>query len=172
MTAPPTFKISDTFTPWITLARLFAFFHACEFSRGTFQVNLTFACVAYNFFAQMNPRGTRRRVWCTSRAWSCGQSHGNRLIRQFSLRALSAEVTAPPAFEKRDALALRVILAWLLACRDVGDFARWLAPVDLASAHVALQIRADVHPRALHSCGSMNCLQERGSVNKVYTIGY
>lgn len=50
-------------------------------------------------------------------------------------------MAAPPALsEERNALAPRVILTRLFARREVGDFARRLVPVELASAHVALRL--------------------------------
>ena len=39
------------------------------------------------------------------------QTHGNGLVRRFRFRALSAEVTAPSAVEKRYALTPGVVLA-------------------------------------------------------------
>ena len=69
------------------------------------------------------------------------------------MRAPSAEVTAPSTVEKRDALAPCVILTRLLACREVGDFARRLATVDLASARVTFGVGADIRPGAFRGCG-------------------
>jgi len=57
-------------------------------------------------------------------------------------------VTAPPTIEERDALTSGVILTRLLACGEVGDFARRLAPVDLTSARVTLDVGTDIRPRA------------------------
>ena len=70
---------------------------------------------------------------------SCKNFQPHRMCNVDSLRFLTtcAEVTAPPVLVVRDALAHRFILALLLACRDVGGFARRLAQVDLALAHVA-----------------------------------
>ena len=62
-------------------------------------------------------------------------------------------MTAPSTIEERDALTPGVILTRLLACREVGDFARRLAPVDLASARVALDVGTDIRPRASRGCG-------------------
>jgi len=76
------------------------------------------------------------------------QPHRNRFARRLRFRATSAEVTAPPTIEERDALTPGVILTRLLACREVGDFSRRLAPVDLASARVALDVGTDIRPRA------------------------
>ena len=60
-------------------------------------------------------------------------------------------MAAPTAIEERDALTPCVILARLLARREVGHFARRLAAVDLPSARVALGVGADLLPRALRS---------------------
>ena len=62
-------------------------------------------------------------------------------------------MAAPPAIEERDALTPGVILTRLLACREVGDFSRRLAPVDLTSARVALDVGTDIRPRASRGCG-------------------
>ena len=87
--------------------------------------------------------------------WTCDlhniQSHGNSLVRCFCFRALSAEVAAPFTIEERDALTRGVLLTRLLACREVGDFARRLAPVDLTSAVVTFGVGADIRPRILYT---------------------
>ena len=62
-------------------------------------------------------------------------------------------MTAPTAIEKRDALAPCVILTRLLARREVGDFARRLAAVDLTSTRVAFGVGADIRPGAFRGCG-------------------
>ena len=50
---------------------------------------------------------------------------------------MAAPLGAP---EERDAPALCIVLARLLACLDVGNLARRLALVDLASARVAFDV--------------------------------
>ena len=55
-------------------------------------------------------------------------------------------------FEKRDTLATCVIFARLLARREVGDFARRLIQIALASPRVALGVGADVRPRECRGC--------------------
>ena len=98
-----------------------------------------------------------------SRGVTC-QSHGNdALVRNFHLyQAQGAEVAATLAVaEERDALAPMVILACLLARRKVGDFARRLAPVDLARTGVAFGI-PEIYPLTI--CG-MNRVRIRG-INK------
>ena len=66
-------------------------------------------------------------------------------------------MAAPPAGEERDALAACVILTRLFACREVGDFARRLATVDLASARVAFGVGADIRPGAFRGCEVYEC---------------
>ena len=78
-------------------------------------------------------RGCRRRL-CPA------QPHRNSFTRRLRFRATSVEVAAPTAIEKRDAHATCVIFTRLLARREVGDFARRLATVDLTSARVALDV--------------------------------
>ena len=78
-------------------------------------------------------RGCRRQL-CPA------QPHGNSFTRPLGSRATSVEVTAPTAIEKRDAHATCVIFTRLLAHREVGDFARRLATVDLASARVTFGV--------------------------------
>ena len=80
------------------------------------------------------------------------QAHGNSILRNPRFRTSSAEVAAPTAIEERDALAPCVILARLLARREVGHFARRLAAVDLPSARVTLGVGTDLLPRALRCC--------------------
>ena len=78
-------------------------------------------------------RGCRRQL-CPA------QPHRNSFTRRLRFRATSVEVAAPTAIEKRDAHATCVIFTRLLARREVGDFARRLATVDLTSARVALDV--------------------------------
>ena len=91
-------------------------------------------------------RGCRRQL-CPA------QPHGNSFTRRLRFRATSVEVAAPTAIEKRDAHAPCVILTRLLARREVGDFARRLATVDLTSARVAFGVGPDIRPGAFRGCG-------------------
>ena len=91
-------------------------------------------------------RGCRRQL-CTT------QPHRNSFTRRLRFRATSVEVAAPTTIEKRDAHAPCVILTRLLARREVGDFARRLATVDLTSARVAFGVVADIRPGAFRGCG-------------------
>ena len=82
------------------------------------------------------------------------QSHGNRIVRRRPFGALTAEVAAPPAAEEeRDAVAQRLVFACLLARREVGVSERRLAPVELASARVALDIRPELYPSVSYGDG-------------------
>ena len=81
------------------------------------------------------------------------QPHRNSFTRRLRFRATSVEVAAPTAIEKRDAHATCVIFTRLLARREVGDFARRLATVDLTSARVAFGVGADIRPGAFRGCG-------------------
>ena len=79
----------------------------------------------------------RRNIELTGRT---AQPHRRSFARRLRFRATSVEVAAPTAIEKRDAHATCVIFTRLLARREVGDFARRLATVDLTSARVALDV--------------------------------
>ena len=57
-------------------------------------------------------------------------------------------------FEKRDALAPCLILARLLARREVRDVSRRLGVVDLTSTRVTLHVGADLCPGAFRGCAS------------------
>ena len=91
-------------------------------------------------------RGCRRQL-CLA------QPHRNRFTRNLRFRTTTAEVAAPTAIEKRDAHAPCVIFTRLLARREVGDFARRLATVDLTSARVAFGVGPDIHPGTFRGYG-------------------
>ena len=91
-------------------------------------------------------RGCRRRL-CPA------QPHRNSFTRRLRFRATSVEVAAPTAIEKRDALAPCLILARLLARREVGDLSRRLGAVALTSARVTLHVGANLRPGAFRGCG-------------------
>ena len=79
------------------------------------------------------------------------QSHGNRIVRRRPFGALTAEVATPPAAEEeRDALAQRFVFTCLFARREVGVSNRRLAPVDLASARVAMDIGPELYPSVIY----------------------
>ena len=92
-------------------------------------------------------RGCRRQL-CLA------QPHRNRFTRNLRFRTTTAEVAAPTAIEKRDALAPCLILARLLARREVGDLSRRLGVVALTSARVTLHVGADLCPGGFRGCAS------------------
>ena len=129
--------------------------------------NTSANCIHSKHFCQLYSFETLSSAWATqkyqltstccrrfsSRLLCSFQPHRNGFVRELRFGAARAEVATKTALEICDAMAPRCLFAWLFAPSEVGDFARWLVPVDLTSARVAFDVGAGILPRALRGCG-------------------